>query len=304
MLTRSCGSAHFAGRCSNGPVWSEQFAAQIGHDAAPATQGGDNYSVGAAQAVDPGGPNSLGNQINVYLTSPTGGLLGSDPNALYTIWIGGNDVFEQPDITEIPTRVDAVIQAMEDLHTSSGPGGSGAVNFLMPNLPDIGRTHGEFNLDAPGTSPPWGDADRANLTALTNAWNAELASRLAGLPAGYSVFTLDVHALLEEAVADPAAFGLDPTAIAQSPGGVLYGVSCLVDAACGAASPVGGNPAPGTLPAQFLLFDEIHPTVTGHAEIAARAVAAVPEPGRAWLLAAGLALLAPGRRAMRQETPV
>ena len=298
---------YFPGRCSNGPVWSEAFAAALGHGAGAAPAGGDNYAVGGAEALSAElGTVSLADQIDAYLLSTF--PFGSDSGALYVIWIGGNDVLElaqqsAPPASEIASRVGAVIDAMERLHDDTGFSGSGAREFLVPNLPDLGRTHGDFSLLNPGAAPPWSDAQRATLSSLSAAWNQELAMQLDALPASYQVFSLDLSGLLQQAASDPQAFGISPAAIATSPGGTPYPLACLSDPTCAAASPQGGSPAQGSVPDGFLLFDGIHPTATGHAEIAQRALVAVAEPTTASAAGAAAGCLAAlrGRRRRRSQ---
>ena len=40
---------HASGRCSNGSVWSDQFAAKMGLSATASLLGGTNYAFGGAQ---------------------------------------------------------------------------------------------------------------------------------------------------------------------------------------------------------------------------------------------------------------
>ena len=85
----------YEGRFSNGPNWLDQLAAKLGViDPQPSLAGGTNYAYGGASAdaayQTPGlNVPYLGQQVQSYLqTSPA-----ADPNALYVVWMGNNDVF-------------------------------------------------------------------------------------------------------------------------------------------------------------------------------------------------------------------
>ena len=81
---------------SNGPVWVQGLAAGLGLPApTPSLLGGTNYAYGgahsgasvvhAANATDVTGP--TGQLAQYFSTHPT-----SDPAALYTLWVGSNDL--------------------------------------------------------------------------------------------------------------------------------------------------------------------------------------------------------------------
>jgi phospholipase/lecithinase/hemolysin len=170
----------------------------------------------------------------------------------------------------------------------------GARHFLVANLPDVGRAFGSFSFPQ-GSAPAFTPEERDLVTALSLEFNAALA---AGLPSvgGVDVALLDVHGLLEEAVADPAALGFSPAAIDTTSDDTAFGLPCLEDAAC-AADPQG----PGA--DAFVLFDSIHPTRALHALIAGRAaVLLLPEPGPVALGAVALlAVVALGSAARRSR---
>ena len=82
---------YFPGRFTNGPDYTDLLNQRFyGSYQSPAFAGsGTNYAIGGARAVDTGDfVPDLGFQLGVYLNSHS-----VDPNALYVINMGGNDVF-------------------------------------------------------------------------------------------------------------------------------------------------------------------------------------------------------------------
>src|SRR3546814_4594273 len=93
-----------------GLVWSEYLAQYYGTDASPNGNGqsGDNYAAGGARVgvdtVGGLGPiPSLATQMNNYLAA-NGGR--ADPDALYSVWGGANDVFA---VVSDPAQAQAII---------------------------------------------------------------------------------------------------------------------------------------------------------------------------------------------------
>ncbi|MGF1644346.1 MAG: autotransporter domain-containing protein [Thiotrichales bacterium] len=147
-----------------GQVWAQELAALLGTSggafglfnpaAVPGTLvqplGGTNYAQGGARVTEfPGVPPEslpgaipLKNQVDTFL----GVTPAANPNALYAVWGGANDVFFQAGLagagaitsaeaqTNIRTAAAALVQQIGRLQAS------GARYVLMPNLPDIGKT--------------------------------------------------------------------------------------------------------------------------------------------------------------------
>src|SRR4051794_22252827 len=81
---------YFKGRFSNGPVWLDQLGAELGSSVNPALNGGSNYAYGSARVtISPDVP-SMSVQANAFLT--TKAATGADPNSLYVVLGGANDV--------------------------------------------------------------------------------------------------------------------------------------------------------------------------------------------------------------------
>src|SRR5947208_11437623 len=76
---------------------------------------------------------NMGKQINDYLASHA-----ADPNALYILWGGGNDLFDDhsaQNVLDPDTRVGGLIERLAN---------AGARNFLVPNVPPLGAVPNSF----------------------------------------------------------------------------------------------------------------------------------------------------------------
>jgi outer membrane lipase/esterase len=256
------------GRCSNGEVWSEQLADLLGLEARASLQGGTNFAFGGDETSD------LDLQISVFALSV---FFQADPDALYVVWLGGNDILGIPGSpTATQDAVDNIVDGIRDLQ------GMGAEHFLVVNLPDIGRAYGDFILPASSGSM-FTPAERDAVTALSLDFNDRLATALATEPIT-TLFELDIETLVEEVFADPAGFGIVSAAIDTTSDDTDFGIPCLIDPVC--VFDPQGSTADG-----FFLFDAIHPTTAMHAVIADRAFVLLPEPGMATGLAAGVLML-------------
>ncbi|MFT4653421.1 MAG: phospholipase/lecithinase/hemolysin [Kangiellaceae bacterium] len=124
---------YFGCRFSNGPVWAELLATDLGVSADSAYGGGTNFAIGGNRTDD-----VLGFQVPNFLAS-TGGV--ADANALYVIWAGGND-FLQNDPVGTFSPFDAVDNIVSSILSLSA---AGATDFLIPNLPIAETWAFEFN---------------------------------------------------------------------------------------------------------------------------------------------------------------
>ena len=273
------------GRFSDGPVWAEYLWQSLGlpGELTPSYRGGTNYAVGGARsryhafdpafnpAFDPVSTASMFPEFTLLgqwdaLRAASGG--GLDPDALYTVWEGANDVADAVDIWVggDPGKAQALIeQAADDIvEVIADPGtglvAAGAARLLVPNVPNLGLVPEVVGTGAQGLA-----------SALSLQLNALVDAGLAGLAA--DIIRLDVFGLLTDLVADPTAFGL--------PAGMNTTDACF-DGFVG---------VPGTLcpnPEQYLFFDRIHPSAVTQQVIGRFASAAVPEPASLAVVALGL----------------
>lgn len=125
---------YFEGRFSNGPVWIEDLATSLNVPLNDYAYGGawaENFS--DSKLLIPFG---LGSQVILYLSSAVTDF--NKDNHLYVIWMGGNDYLGgRDDVNYATTNTVAVIHdAVERLIYY------GAKNILVLNLPDLGLTPG------------------------------------------------------------------------------------------------------------------------------------------------------------------
>lgn len=260
-----------AGTYSNGKVWTQYLAQSLGLSFAPSMAGGTNFAFGGAQtgmdghdiAAIPGFPFSMRTQLNGYLGA-TGNH--ADPNALYVVAGGGNNVRAALEAIKAGADADATAAATVAGYATDMAGLvfslklAGAQHVLVLDTPNFGLTP---LANAMGVS--------AQATGLSFAMDAALAGALAGS----GVQTFDMFAFMTGVVsAGPAS-----------------GFSNWTNACAAAVNACDVNTA--------LFWDGIHPTTLAHQQLAAAVFAAavpVPEPDVAALFAVGLVVVALSRR--------
>lgn len=254
---------YYEGRFSNGPVAAEYLANTVLPGGANSTNF-QGYAVGGSTTGignigDGGSATSLGlglpgmaEQFAAYFAS----TIGTSPNhnALFMVWGGGNDLNNGgAAITaadNIATYVDALLV-------------SGAMNILVPNLPNLGLTPNAFAL---------GTAAEAALTQATLAFNLELATKLSALSVEYpkaDIVNFNTYNFFNNLLQNA----------------VSYGFTNTTDACVSATLQACSNPS------AYIFWDGEHPTTQVDALLGtalAGALAAVPVPSAVWLFATGL----------------
>ncbi|MEO8445143.1 MAG: SGNH/GDSL hydrolase family protein [Gammaproteobacteria bacterium] len=255
------GAPYATGRFSNGPIWVDTLSANLGLGAVnPSLLGGKNYAFGGAvtgPGYAPGVP-TLTDQAGMYL-SAVGGV--ADPNALYVVWGGGNDV-RAGNITNSVTNLSGIITSLA---------AAGATKFLVPNLPNVGLTP-----DAIAAGP----AAVAGATFLSTTFNAQLAAAMPGLASGLgiNIFSLNVFGFLNDQIAGAPGNGFTNT-----------------NQRCYTGPTTGGGTVCAT-PGSYIFWDGIHPTTTAHQLLGNLAATVVPVPQAAILLVSAFAALGGLRR--------
>ncbi|MDH2433839.1 autotransporter domain-containing protein [Pokkaliibacter sp. MBI-7] len=236
-----------AGKFTSNPgnVWSEDFASRFGYSATPSNQGGTNYAAGGARVSGTPGVGSypattappVTTQITTYLSS-TGGK--ADPNALYTVWAGANDLFVAAtmDLASATSYLQTTIA--EQVTAIATLKAAGARYIIVPTIPDIGKT--PFGLSS-------GTTASAQLSLLSSTYTSTLLSGLKS--AGIAVIPVDVTTLVAEVTANPG----------------LYGFTNVTDPLCGSTSSLicsaGVNYTAGD-ELNYLYADSVHPTSAAH----------------------------------------
>ena len=270
---------------TNGDVAVQIMAQRLGFNADPSlwlTGGtdahglsltvGPNYAVGGTTANAAGGVAgaNLPNQIAAYLYK-TGGV--ADANALYTVFIGGNDVraaAHQSDTTLVTTGVTTEIGGISALYNA------GARNFLIVNVPDVGLIP-EFTQDY-----------AAQVTAAhadSIAYNGGLASGVSTLSSTYGAASFklfDLYSFNNNLLANAAALGITDTGDRCYTGtNVTPNPATFTSATspqCGGINPVTNQ---ATNIDSFYYWDKIHPTAKVQAALGTALgdfVLGVPEP--------------------------
>lgn len=268
------GGPYDGGRYSDGPLWVEHLAAGLGlaADAAPALAGGNNYAfAGARTGTAPIPPGILAQATGLFGTSHAA----ADPDALYVIAGGGNDMRDARDAfggTTVADQVGRQIAAQSAAANLSLTvqylAGKGARHFLIANLPDLGLT--------PEAVLTGKQAASSDASARFNALMPGLLA--SGSAAGLDMRFLDLVALNQAIIAD-----------ALTNGGAVYGITNVVLPCAGFA----GNQL--NIPCSISLFsDALHPSGRTHEIMGQAALRAVPEP--AALVLFTLATLAAVRR--------
>lgn len=266
---------YFDGRASNGPLWVEHLAGELGVAApTPSLTGGSNYAYFGAQtgpgdspalgAPLPGPPlvPNVGKQVDEYLGGHTPG-----GDELFVLWGGANDflLFGQMDPSVPVANLSASISDLA---------AAGATQFLVANMPPLGQTPVADLLFPPGAD--------VLLDAASVAFNGLLAAELAALESGLGVdiVLFDAFDLFQQALSDPAAFGFTNVTDPFLP------------------------PVPTALttnPDEHLFWDIVHPTAVFHQALGSGAAQSlhVPEPVTAGLGLLGLVALAGATRRRR-----
>ncbi|MDQ2701578.1 MAG: autotransporter domain-containing protein [Pseudomonadota bacterium] len=247
-----------------GLVWSEYLADHYGTDATSDNQGGSNYAVGGAwvgteTAGGLGAQPSLATQVGGYLAS-TGGR--ADPNALYSVWGGANDLFSVTSLAQAPAVIGAAVAA--EVGIVGGLKAAGARYVLVANVPDLGLTPAFRAGGAPMM---------AQGTALASAYNDALFAGLASQ--GLSVIPVDTFGFLQEVAADPGAYGFSNVTSAGCSTAVQGGSSLF----CSPASYVSPD-----VPGGYMFADGVHPTTRTHAMMAELAVSMIDGPRQVAML--------------------
>jgi len=231
------GSSYYNGRYSNGPLWVEYLSAQLGL----AYNSSNNFAVSGSTTSD--------------LASQIAGLTPSTNlrTALFTVWSGGNDFLDNLGIgVDDPGWSNVIVTAVLNLTNAVGAlYTNGAREVMVPNLPNLGQTPAAASFPAGYAS---------YIDTKVALFNTQLASALTNLSQrdpGLRIYPLDANSELSRVLSAPATYGFTVTTndALDDPN--------LTDKSFN---------GPG---ADYVFWDQIHPTTRMHGLIAALALESV-----------------------------
>lgn len=272
-ISLSQGLPIFRWTTNPGQTGLENIGDFFGTPMTPALAGGTDFAFGGAGIVNnsPGVPSSvplLPAQLGMYLQA-TGGK--ADPNTLYAVWGGANDIFYNAYVASLggltPAQVQAnlITAADTELGMIQQLGTAGARYVMVVNLPNIGITP---------SAAAQGPAAAAQLTGLSLTFNNALNAGLANT--GVNIIPVNAFAFLNEVVANPSAYGFTNVTTPACTGSAF---GCLPAGTPGATSTY----QPGT-DTTYLFADGVHPTTAAHAMLAQYAESIIIAPGQMSLL--------------------
>lgn len=247
---------YFDGRFSNGPVWVEYLAQDLGLSFNPR----NNFAYGGATT----GVNNISDPVlpglQPQIANFTAENLSANPNALYIVWAGANDYFSYfagnvPNPNQAVANISAAVTSLAAI---------GAEDFLVVNQPDLGKFPvANFNSQIPSLFSTFTDAHNSSLNTTINFLNQRLGPHI-------NIIPFNVNDLFSRIIAEPREFDLTNA--------TNY---CIQDLSVVPLSlptqPVACNPD------KFLFWDPVHPTTAAHRLIGESAFSvlkpvSVPEP--------------------------
>ena len=248
------------------PVWSEIVAETFGasgryflHE-----NSGPNYAFAGA-CMNPDTPcvfaqsPTVTEQIEGYLRDNQ-----ADPNALYVIWGGGNDVADSLQNDPANASLHTLAAARVNVAQIRRLQDAGARNIVVYNLPDISKAPYAVNL---------GQVAQGALTRLVTAYNETLYAGIRESEDG--IIPVNIHAFFNEIVDNPGTYGFTDvtgTACGEPDADSAVSITCGPE---GSGYPVtyesGANQ-------QYLFADRSHPSGAMHAMIASTVTSTLAAP--------------------------
>jgi len=254
------------------PVWAQVFGGYYGATITPANQGGTDYAQGGARVgQSPGFPATPPTGSAVPISQQVAQYIGRgvDAGAFHAIWGGMNDMFTQlvlvqaGQITVAQAQTAVVQAATQYVQQVAALQAAGANQIVVLNLPDFGKT--PFGVAT-------GPANAAQISAIVSLYNTTVQTGLNAL--GGNVIRADSWALLNDVLANPAAYGLTNT----------------TQRACGSTTSLLCTPANLVVPnanQTYVFADDVHPTGAAHVIVAQAVASMIQGPQQAATLTEG-----------------
>jgi len=238
---------YYQGKFTNGQVWVETLARELGLMPNPKT----NFAYGGASTgyynpVMPATSPLYLTGILSQITNFTSTNLKVDPDSLYVVWGGAND-YLYGGVTDTSGPVNNIAVAVKALADV------GAKEIMVLNLPDLGQVPGANNTSAGNQLSNLSTQHNLNLQAKIKELRQELKAE------GVDIFLVDVNLLLKLIDAYPSLFGFKDVTDACLPDSESF-----IHLNLKSSFPTVNCANPN----QFLFWDEIHPTSAGHYLIA------------------------------------
>src|SRR5579862_147763 len=263
---------------SPGPVWSELVSNYYGVTPAASNAGGLIFAQGGARVALPSASTPTGaaqrpvtTQLGEYLAGNSGK---ADPNGLFAIWAGANDIFQTLGGVAAgvidPSQVSGIIQtaAVAEIGVVGALKQAGAKYIIVLGLPDIGATPAFASL---------GPANAAAATQSAAGYNTALFTGLKS--AGLRVIPIDMFTFFSEIRANPSQYGFtNVTTPVCQPFPPFSTSSDAFFCPPSAQSPSNGSQT-------YAFADGVHPTTASHALIAAFVESMITAPAEYSLLA-------------------
>ena len=248
------------------PVWAEIVAEAFGASGANSLAGGPNYAFGgacmnSATLCEIDDAPTVTEQIGMHLASSGGSL---DPNALYTIWGGLNDIADSA--AGNPATALGYVLAAADVNAAQ-----------IRRLREAGARHVVvFNMPDASLAPfavAQGPEAQAGLSALVDQYNQKLYAGIRENEGG--VVPINIHAALGALAANPGRYGLTN----------ITGTACRAPVSAGAVSiqcGPEGSPFPVTYAPganeTHLFADRSHPSGAVHEMLASMVTSTLAAP--------------------------